>query len=123
MRESVHFWETAQLSEKQEEIPEFISTHPSNAKRAENLNEILPWALDIRRQCNCYPLPVNKSLGELNLPKNSNEKVSITVRYQAKDQMNLLCRLWNHLINVWVVFLIFLLWKPRKKNSEFFIID
>lgn len=110
------------MSEKKEEIPEFISTHPSNAKRAENLNEILPWALDIRRQCNCAPLPVNKSLGALNVSKNPNEKVDSFFRYPLKEKMNFFCRLWNLSKNVLVDFLIFLLWKPPKMNSEFVLV-
>ncbi len=81
VRESVNFWKTVQLSEGKTEIPEFISTHPSNAKRAEKLSEILPWALDIRRQCHCSPLSQDKPLGTLNLSKNPDEKVLLFVIY------------------------------------------
>jgi len=75
VRESVNFWQTVSKTERNTEIPEFMSTHPANAKRAESLNEKLPWALDIRRQCNCFPLPENKPLGALNLSTNPNEKI------------------------------------------------
>ncbi|CAF4360586.1 unnamed protein product, partial [Rotaria sordida] len=45
-------------------------------KRAETLNEKLPWALDIRRQCHCSPLPENKPpVSKLNISNNPNEKV------------------------------------------------
>ena len=85
VRESVNFWQTVQLHENKEEIPEFISTHPSNATRAENLNKILPWALDIRRQCHCSPLPQNKPLGTLNLSQNPDNKVFFSVIYKKKE--------------------------------------
>jgi hypothetical protein len=52
----------------------FMSTHPSSAKRAENLNEIVPWALGIRRQCNCFPLHKKKPLDALNPSKNETKK-------------------------------------------------
>lgn len=75
VRESVNFWQTVQLHEDQTEIPEFLSTHPSNATRAEHLKEKLPWALDIRQQCKCYPLPANKPLGALDFSKHPEEKI------------------------------------------------
>ncbi|CAF3977765.1 unnamed protein product [Rotaria sp. Silwood2] len=79
VRESVTFWKAVDVAEANQEVSEFLSTHPANAKRAENLNEKLPWALDIRRQCKCAPLPENKPVSTLNLPKNSDEKVSIFI--------------------------------------------
>ena len=74
IRESINFW---QAIHKSEVIPEFISTHPSSAKRAEKLTEKLPWALDIRLQCNCPPLPQNKILHVVRFSENSRKKVSI----------------------------------------------
>ena len=118
----MHFWETVQLSETKQEVPEFLSTHPSNAKRAENLNEILPWALDIRRQCNCYPLPIKKTLGALNLSKNPDEKVRMLVVYEMKKKFHVVSsRLWSHLVDVLVVSRIFLSLKLWRKNKEFVI--
>ncbi|CAF0792979.1 unnamed protein product [Rotaria sp. Silwood1] len=75
VRESVSFWKAVHIAEANHEVPEFISTHPASARRAETLNEKLPWALDIRRQCNCSPLPEHKPVGKLNLPKHSDEKI------------------------------------------------
>ena len=80
----MNFWQTVQLHEDKTEVPEFISTHPSNTTRAENLSKILPWALDIRRQCNCFPLSESKPLGALNFSKNPDEKVLLFVIYLEK---------------------------------------
>ena len=61
------------------------------------LMKIVPWALDIRSQCNCSPLPQNKPLGALNLSKNPEEKVLDFVTYLKI--ILYLYRLWNHLIS------------------------
>jgi Zn-dependent protease with chaperone function len=81
VREAVNFWQQAFKAEDQQGGPEFLSTHPSSAKRAENLREKLPWAIDIRQQCKCTPLPENKKLGELHLTKNPDEKVFNFINY------------------------------------------
>ncbi|CAF0810353.1 unnamed protein product [Rotaria sordida] len=76
VREAVALWRIVHEAEMNAELPEFISTHPASAKRAETLNEKLPWALDIRRQCHCSPLPENKPpVSKLNISNNPNEKV------------------------------------------------
>ena len=71
----MNFWRAVKESEGKEEIPEFISTHPAHERRAENLEDKLPWALDIRERCNCYPLP-KRAVGALKLEKHPEEKVS-----------------------------------------------
>ncbi|CAF3637418.1 unnamed protein product [Rotaria sordida] len=76
VREAVALWRVVHEAEMNAALPEFISTHPASAKRAETLNEKLPWALDIRRQCHCSPLPENKPpVSKLNISNNPNEKV------------------------------------------------
>lgn len=75
VREAVNFWQATHESERGVEIPEFFSTHPAHSKRAATLKERMPWALDIRHQCNCSPLQENKELGVVNLPKHPGDKV------------------------------------------------
>ncbi|XP_055345438.1 metalloendopeptidase OMA1, mitochondrial-like isoform X2 [Paramacrobiotus metropolitanus] len=62
VRESVAFWERMQLVGEFEgdvaaQMPEFLSTHPSNSTRAQTLNASLPRAIKLRTECNCPPLP------------------------------------------------------------------
>lgn len=75
VREAVNFWRLAQEQENKEALPEFVSTHPAHEHRAENLEEKLPWALEIRQLCKCYPLPEKKILGALNITKHPEEKI------------------------------------------------
>ncbi|CAF4267369.1 unnamed protein product, partial [Adineta steineri] len=81
--ESVSFWKAAAVADIEAAIPEFMSTHPANAKRAENLDKIVPWALDLRRECNCAPLPQNKTLGVLNLSTHPEEKIMAPIEKHA----------------------------------------
>ncbi|CAF3842138.1 unnamed protein product [Adineta steineri] len=83
VRESVSFWKAAAVADIEAAIPEFMSTHPANAKRAENLDKIVPWALDLRRECNCAPLSQNKTLGVLNLSTHPEEKIMAPIEKNA----------------------------------------
>ncbi|CAF0951098.1 unnamed protein product [Brachionus calyciflorus] len=56
IRYSPQFWTKMKISSK-EEIPEFLSTHPSNDTRALDLESLVPEALKIRQDCKCYELP------------------------------------------------------------------
>jgi len=75
VRESVNIWQTDGVFDKDRRNSDFFHTHPANAKRAENLNEMVPWALNIRLQCNCSPLRPNKPQKASNISKNPDEKV------------------------------------------------
>lgn len=47
------------LTEEGEEIvelPEYFSTHPSNEHRSQDLEKLMPEALRLREDCNCYEL-------------------------------------------------------------------
>jgi len=59
VRESSTFWRKMQVyskMKKEEEIPEFISTHPSNESRSDQLDKIIPKAMELREACNCPSL-------------------------------------------------------------------
>ena len=56
VRESVSFWQQLHDAD-QNPSPEYLSTHPSHLSRVESLRKLLPWALDLRTQCKCAPLP------------------------------------------------------------------
>ncbi|XP_039247754.2 metalloendopeptidase OMA1, mitochondrial-like isoform X1 [Styela clava] len=63
-RWSVLLWEKMAMKEALEgngdaDDFDFLSTHPSNQKRSAILEEKLPEVLEIRRKCNCPPLPTN----------------------------------------------------------------
>lgn len=60
VRESPRFWRRLAITQKEMDKPELIkwlSTHPTHSDRADNLEALLPQALEIRRNCNCPPLP------------------------------------------------------------------
>lgn len=54
-REAVGFWERMSRREKKEgeEVPEWMSTHPSNEKRVEAMKEWLPKAMEKRAESDC----------------------------------------------------------------------
>lgn len=59
VRRSVYFWREMNLTEEGEEIvelPEYFSTHPSNEHRSQDLEKLMPEALRLREDCNCYEL-------------------------------------------------------------------
>jgi len=82
VRESVNIWQTDGVFDKDRRNSDFFNTHPAHAKRAENLNEMVPWALNIRLQCNCSPLRDKKSHEASNTSKNPEEKVLGFNRYR-----------------------------------------
>lgn len=38
-------------------VPEWLSTHPDDRKRQNNLDSLMPSAIETRKACNCPPLP------------------------------------------------------------------
>ncbi|RNA04108.1 metalloendopeptidase mitochondrial, partial [Brachionus plicatilis] len=64
VRYSSFFWKRMNEQSKEDQVPEFLSTHPSNVNRAQDLEDFLPQALKIRDECKCYRLPEN-----MNIPK------------------------------------------------------
>ncbi len=46
-----------ELNDKETDGNEYTSTHPSHEHRAEYLEQLLPDALLLRKECNCYELP------------------------------------------------------------------
>ncbi len=65
VREAPAFWGKMHLLEQlaDEDLAElqgtleFLQTHPSHESRAKKLTSLLPQALEIRNECNCYKLP------------------------------------------------------------------
>ncbi|OQV16322.1 Metalloendopeptidase OMA1, mitochondrial [Hypsibius exemplaris] len=63
VRESVSFWQRMNIVSHFEgdvaaQVPEFLSTHPTHETRAQKLEESVPKALELRKECNCPPLPL-----------------------------------------------------------------
>ncbi|XP_032232169.2 metalloendopeptidase OMA1, mitochondrial isoform X1 [Nematostella vectensis] len=60
VRESPKVWSRIGAMEEhtkqQSALPEWLSTHPSHANRANKLQALLPEALEIRKECNCPAL-------------------------------------------------------------------
>lgn len=55
VRCSVPFWN--RLNEASEyQLPEILSTHPASKKRSEDLEKLMPEAMALRMECNCYEL-------------------------------------------------------------------
>lgn len=54
------FWEKMAIKEDQEQVGpkvhEYLSTHPSHENRAINLESKIKEAIEIRKECNCFPL-------------------------------------------------------------------
>jgi predicted Zn-dependent protease len=64
VRKSVNFWKNMNKSEdgkEKSEIPEYMSTHPSNEHRSQDLEKLMPDALKLREECKCYEL--DKKIG------------------------------------------------------------
>ncbi|XP_070602111.1 metalloendopeptidase OMA1, mitochondrial [Erythrolamprus reginae] len=60
VRASSVFWQQMELAtilQKEPQLPEWLSTHPSHENRAEQLDRLIPEALKIRENCNCPSLP------------------------------------------------------------------
>jgi predicted Zn-dependent protease len=59
VREAPAFWGRMAIrsleAESEEDVqpPEILSTHPAHEKRAERLVELLPAAIELRKQCGC----------------------------------------------------------------------
>ncbi|KAL2106213.1 hypothetical protein VUR80DRAFT_7056 [Thermomyces stellatus] len=56
-REAIHFWRRMERAVKAGdavEIPEWMSTHPSNQNRIEKISEWLPRAMEKRSISDCY---------------------------------------------------------------------
>lgn len=49
------FWRRQHL--ESENLPEIFSTHPAHIHRASDIEKMIPEALKLREQCNCYRLP------------------------------------------------------------------
>lgn len=59
VRSSSVFWQQLELADTlsgHPNIPEWLSTHPSHGNRVEQLDKLIPEALEIRETCNCPPL-------------------------------------------------------------------
>lgn len=56
VRYSSAFWRRMHESEEVE-LPEFLSTHPTNEHRASDLEALIPAALQLRKDCKCHDLP------------------------------------------------------------------
>ncbi|KAK4104171.1 hypothetical protein N658DRAFT_245316 [Parathielavia hyrcaniae] len=52
-REAPKFWARMQMATKGEEVPEWMSTHPTNTNRIEKIQEWLPQAMEKRAQSDC----------------------------------------------------------------------
>ncbi|KAK4122447.1 hypothetical protein N657DRAFT_575691 [Parathielavia appendiculata] len=52
-REAPKFWARMQMATKGEEVPEWMSTHPTNINRIEKIQEWLPQAMEKRAQSDC----------------------------------------------------------------------
>lgn len=60
VRESPRFWRQVAVTQNQTDQPEllkWLSTHPTHSDRADNLEALLPQALEVRRSCSCPALP------------------------------------------------------------------
>lgn len=55
-RESIPLWERMEAQSQGQKPPEFMSTHPSGATRIQNLQSLMPKALEMRARSNCPPL-------------------------------------------------------------------
>ncbi|XP_054576707.1 metalloendopeptidase OMA1, mitochondrial isoform X3 [Eptesicus fuscus] len=59
VRSSSVFWQQLELADTlsgHPNVPEWLSTHPSHGNRVEQLDRLIPEALEIRETCNCPPL-------------------------------------------------------------------
>ncbi|XP_036207480.1 metalloendopeptidase OMA1, mitochondrial isoform X3 [Myotis myotis] len=59
VRSSSVFWQQLELADTlfgHPSVPEWLSTHPSHGNRVEQLDRLIPEALEIRETCNCPPL-------------------------------------------------------------------
>lgn len=58
VREGYNFWKLMRFSEQLQgsEIPEWLSTHPSNVNRQELIDHLLPKAISVREKSHCPPL-------------------------------------------------------------------
>ncbi|XP_064624426.1 metalloendopeptidase OMA1, mitochondrial-like [Lineus longissimus] len=74
VREAPAFW--TYMTFKNEELPDWLSTHPNHSKRAEALDEIVPEAIRLRASCDCGQLPKED-------PRNRVEKM----KQELKEQM------------------------------------
>uniref|UniRef100_UPI00358F6E93 metalloendopeptidase OMA1, mitochondrial isoform X2 n=1 Tax=Myxine glutinosa TaxID=7769 RepID=UPI00358F6E93 len=60
VRSSSAFWEQIQLQRElkgEEQLPRWLSTHPTFLQRAEVIDTLIPKALELSKQCLCPPLP------------------------------------------------------------------
>ncbi|CAD5115823.1 DgyrCDS4763 [Dimorphilus gyrociliatus] len=75
VRKGSNFWTIMSMLQKEEntEIPEWLSTHPANLKRQENLDVLMPAAIETRKACNCFPLSKNDPRIQLRMAKSLDE--------------------------------------------------
>lgn len=59
VRKSVTFWKEISEESEGQEIEEYLSTHPSSINRSNDLAQLVPQALKLREECNCYELREN----------------------------------------------------------------
>lgn len=68
VRCSIPFWK--RLSEESDyQLPEILSTHPASTKRADDLEKLMPEALALRMECNCYELHSSLDFAEGKISK------------------------------------------------------
>ncbi|XP_006879797.1 PREDICTED: metalloendopeptidase OMA1, mitochondrial [Elephantulus edwardii] len=94
VRVSSVFWQQMEFAQKLQghpRLPQWLSTHPSHENRAENLDRLIPQALQIRENCNCPPLsgPDPRVQFRLNmkhfLEESEKEDLNVTVKKQKAD--------------------------------------
>ncbi|CAF0946183.1 unnamed protein product [Brachionus calyciflorus] len=80
VRYSPLFWR--RMGENNQElIPEILSTHPASETRAQDLESLLPAALRLRKECDCYELPAHLT----NTPRSYLNGVSYLPRQDTEN--------------------------------------
>ncbi|CAH1773544.1 unnamed protein product [Owenia fusiformis] len=92
VRESPAFWrlmhmlqtaknktEESGVTELALDVPQLLSTHPSHATRADNLNDLVPQAIKLRADCNCPRLPTAD-------PRDAIQKLEASMEHAIKNK-------------------------------------
>lgn len=82
VRCSIPFWKRMNESEIDSEVyqlPEFLSTHPANETRVSDLEKLMPKALELRKECQCYELHNTFQLAQ--------EKINKLIESNKNDQV------------------------------------
>lgn len=76
VRESTVFWDTMSIRQelKGEKDIAWLSTHPANESRSENLDKLVPNAEKLRDKCKCPPLPKKDPRQEMQRLRKTLEK-------------------------------------------------